>query len=51
MKLCKKCNKEKPLFDMIKNKRRPDGHSFICKQCYNIDQKEYQKEYQKGYNI
>lgn len=34
MKVCKKCNQEKPLDDFYKNSRYKDGHVTTCKRCY-----------------
>lgn len=38
MKLCKKCDKEKPLSEFYKNRKNKDGYYFDCKVCWN----EYQ---------
>lgn len=32
-KICCQCKIEKPLEDFVKDNRRPDGHSTLCKEC------------------
>lgn len=58
MKICRKCNIEKPLTDMVKDKRNKDGRSSICSICKSIDNKswlldnkEHRKEYMIIYNL
>ena len=65
MKVCKGCNIEKNLDDMVKDKRRKDGYTNFCKKCaklkmtkeqkikysnYNKKYRENNKEYFKKYN-
>lgn len=57
MKLCSKCNLEKPLSEFNKNRNSKDGHAAWCKICnkeymkkYNSENKEKHKEYLKEYN-
>lgn len=33
IKTCSKCGQKKPLNDFVKDNRRQDGHSTICKEC------------------
>lgn len=35
LKTCKVCNTEKNLTDFYRNRRKPDGHDYICKVCDN----------------
>jgi len=35
MKICNKCNIEKPLEDLVKQSNRADGYRPLCKLCYN----------------
>lgn len=44
-KLCKICNIEKPLEEMVKNKGMKDGYVFKCKKCRN----EYNNTFFKNY--
>ena len=53
MKKCTKCNLEKELNYMVKNKRNKDGYTSICKVCDSLIKKNYReknKEYTKIYN-
>lgn len=36
MKICKMCNLEKDLVDMVKDKRRYDGYTNFCKECNKL---------------
>lgn len=38
---CKNCNKLKTISSFPKDWTRPDGYSYICKDCTHIKQKEY----------
>jgi CRISPR/Cas system-associated protein Cas10 (large subunit of type III CRISPR-Cas system) len=31
--VCKRCGREKPIEDFVKDKRQADGHGAICKEC------------------
>jgi len=44
MKVCNKCNIEKPLKDFYAEKRNKSGVSGSCKDCCNLKQKEWRKE-------
>jgi 5-methylcytosine-specific restriction endonuclease McrA len=44
MKLCSRCETEKPLKDFGKNKTRPDGLAFWCKACTSVYFKQYLTE-------
>lgn len=35
VKVCNKCQEEKPLSDFHKNKATKDGHQYFCKECSN----------------
>lgn len=41
MKKCEKCGINKPLGEMVKNKKSKDGHRGCCKMCFNRQQKNY----------
>lgn len=36
MKICTKCNIEKPLNHFVKNKRQKDGYHYVCKNCHKL---------------
>lgn len=42
---CKKCNNIKPITSFSKDKSKPSGYSYTCKDC----RKEYQSSYSKAY--
>ena len=44
MKVCSKCNIEKPLDDFYLEKRNKSGLMGSCKECFNLKQKEWRKE-------
>jgi hypothetical protein len=44
MKVCSKCNIEKPLDDFYLEKRNKSGVSGSCRDCCNLKQKEWRKE-------
>lgn len=39
MKICTKCNIEKPLTDFVNNKSKPRGKASYCKPCWNTKNK------------
>ena len=42
MKICKKCNNQKPLEDFVKKSKSKDGYGIYCKQCeYEWNKKSY----------
>jgi len=41
MKFCSKCKIEKLVVDFNKDKNRPDGHNYICRDCSKITGKSY----------
>lgn len=41
MKICTKCNTEKPLEQYGVDKTTKDGYRYSCKECYNAQQREY----------
>ena len=43
MKICSKCKQEKPLKDFGKDKRKPDGHKYQCKDCHNSQNKAFRR--------
>ena len=48
LKVCRKCNIEKPLKDFYKRQDLPDGHQYMCKYCTKIENKQYvQKNMEK----
>lgn len=47
MRICTKCNQEKPLKEFPKDKKRYQGHRSECKQCVSIYNKQYYKVYYK----
>jgi len=57
MKICKKCNQEKPLNEYCKRKGEKDGLHRYCKECsykigtnyYHLTGKNTRKEYYKNY--
>lgn len=52
MKICRRCNEEKELFEFYKHKKMLDGHLNICISCYKVSGKKYRdehKEYNKNY--
>ncbi len=36
MKMCKRCEQEKPFSEMKKDKRYEDGHAPLCKKCHGL---------------
>lgn len=58
IKKCRKCQKDKPLNEMVKSKNHKDGFRSLCKSCHvilvrerQIKNKEKIKEYKKKYRI
>jgi len=60
MKICSKCEIEKPLNEFYRNKNTPDGYKYHCKLCLKVKEKlqnanwyqnniEYRVEYSKKY--
>ena len=43
MKTCSKCKESKELICFSKNKSRPDGFSYLCKQCSAEKDRKYQQ--------
>ena len=43
-KICSKCKIEKPRFKFHKDKSKKDGHSYRCKGCKRLYNKQYQKD-------
>lgn len=44
IKLCAKCNKEKPLTEFCKNKLRKGGYHYYCKQCHSMTNKRWRDD-------
>lgn len=42
-KKCRKCKINKPLSDYFRHKLRPDGYSYTCKECENINKRKWSK--------
>jgi len=42
--ICLYCNKEKPIEDLVKNKRKKNGYERECKQCHTTRQKKWARE-------
>lgn len=42
MKVCRKCHIEKPYSELVKDKSRPDGYAFYCKECWCVKRKQWQ---------
>lgn len=47
-KICRRCGKELPLAKFPKNRTRPDGTEYRCKECHAQTQAEYRKRRFKG---
>lgn len=50
-KMCKKCDKTKPLIEMAKAKNMKDGYLYLCKDCKNIKNLQYKLENKDSYKI
>lgn len=46
-KLCKKCNKTKPINEFYKNKNSPDGRFAWCKTCKSLSDKQSHKKHKE----
>ena len=46
-KVCKKCGRELPIEEFYKDKRKKDGYSCWCKECFKQQQKQYYQEHKE----
>jgi len=48
MKMCSRCNTEKPVSEFYKNKTTSDGYAYYCKACEQARQSDYLNRKSKG---
>jgi len=52
MKICNKCDEEKPQSDFHKAKTTPDGRCYTCKDCKNAETKvRYERANDRNYKL
>ena len=50
MRICNKCGQDKPLTDFHRNKSRPLGREYFCKECQKLKDKKREKRFYRDYS-